>query len=322
MKRFLTMVFTVLLFAGIASAQYTRQEILLQSGSTKTNLAQNQGATNLRETVCDTVRFPLAGEITYYFFYQPPHYGYVTGNNSYKDKAKAEFFGSFETGSAITGIVAEFAIARNNSNPNITFGIWDNTGTEGKPGTLVASTTKPLASIVADVQSHNLTSVSLSQPWAVTGPYYIGVVLPTTMGDTVALWCRKHVEGYYGTAWDQWESGAWYAFSDPDNWGNTLLTSMALHPIVCKTLGIGEEEDPEVSVAPNPASGIVNIRKWKSASDVEVEIFALSGKSMYKRSYPGTVTNFNIDPGYLPKGMYLLRLKDEKRQHIRKLILK
>ncbi|MBW6492785.1 MAG: T9SS type A sorting domain-containing protein [Lentimicrobium sp.] len=321
MNKFFIAALPFLLIAGMVNAQGTRQRNIRQAEVTKVYGNPNETVNNSRETVCDTVRFPLPGEITYYYFTQPPHYGYVTGNNSYKDKVKAEFFGTFETGSSITGFVAEFAVARSNSNPDITFGIWDNSGVDGKPGAMVASATKPLASIVADVQNEDLTKVLLSEPFAVTGPYYIGVVLPTTMGDTVALWCRKHVEGYNGTAWDQWEDGTWYAFSDPDNWGNTVLTSMTLHPIVCKTLGISEKADPEASVAPNPSTGIVNIQKWRSTSVVELEIFSMSGKSMYKRSFPGAVTNFNIDLSYLPKGIYMLRLRDDKRQHNQKLLM-
>ncbi|KAF0199979.1 MAG: hypothetical protein FD170_3857 [Bacteroidetes bacterium] len=320
MKSLYAIILPFCLLISTVEAQNLRKDTFQASGIVKTTAAASSTSGDLRETVCDTVRYPMPGEITYYFLF-PPEVGYVTGNNSYKDKVKAEYFSTFETGSTITGIIADFAIARSNSNPNITFGIWDNTGANGKPGTLVASATKPLASIVTDVQNEQITTVTLSEPWSVTGPYYIGVVLPTTLGDTVALWCRLHVPGYNGTAWDQWEDGTWHAFSDPDNWTNNMLTSMLIHPIVCKTIGINELTDPETSISPNPATGVINIRTWKSESMISLEVYSVKGAKVYSRSYPGSVTNYNIDLGNLPKGVYFIRLSDGKRQHSQKLML-
>jgi len=320
MKALYAIILPFCLLISNAEAQNQRKDNFQASGIVKTIAAASSTSGDLRETVCDTVRFPMPGEITYYFL-MAPQVGYVTGNNSFKDKAKAEYYSTFETGSSITGIIAEFAIARSNSNPNITFGIWDNTGTNGKPGTLVASATKPLASIVTDAQNEQLTTVTFSEPWPVTGPYYVGVVLPTTLGDTVALWCRKHVAGYNGTAWDQWEDGVWYAFSDPENWGTDMLTSMLIHPIVCKTIGINELADPETSISPNPANGVVNIRTWKSETMISLDVYSVKGAKVYSRSYPGSVTNYNIDLGNLPKGVYFIRLSDGKRQHSQKLML-
>lgn len=320
MKSLYAIILPFCLLISTVEAQNLRKDTFQASGIVKTTAAASSTSGDLRETVCDTVRFPMPGEITYYFL-MAPQVGYVTGNNSFKDKAKAEYYSTFETGSSITGIIAEFAIARSNSNPNITFGIWDNTGTNGKPGALVASATKPLASIVTDAQNEQLTTVTFSEPWSVTGPYYVGVVLPTTLGDTVALWCRKHVAGYNGTAWDQWEDGVWYSFSDPDNWGNDMLTSMLIHPIVCKTIGINELADPETSISPNPANGVVNIRTWKSESMISLDVYSVKGAKVYSRSYPGSVTNYNIDLGNLPKGVYFIRLSDGKRQHSQKLML-
>lgn len=321
MKVLYAIILPFCLLISNAEAQNSRKDIIRASGIVKNGAAASVASGDLRETVCDTVRFPMQGEITYYYIIDENDFGYITGNNSYKDKAKAEYFGTFEGGSSITGILAEFAIARSNSHANVTFGIWDNTGVDGKPGTLVASATKSLASIVTDVQNEQITTVTLSEPWAVTGPYYVGVVLPTSLGDTVALWCRAHEAGYNSTAWDQFESGAWYAFSDPENWGTTLSTSMLIHPIVCKNVGINELTDPETSISPNPANGVVNIRTWKSETMISLDVYSVKGAKVYSRSYPGSLTNYNIDLGNLPKGVYFIRLSDGKRQHSQKLML-
>jgi hypothetical protein len=321
MKSLYAIILPFCLLISNVEAQNSRKDINRASGIVKNGTAASVASGDLRETICDTVRFPMQGEITYYYIIDDVDFGYITGNNSYKDKAKAEYYSTFETGSSITGIIADFAIAKNINNPNITFGIWDNTGTDGKPGALVASATKSLASIVTDVQNEQFTTVTLSEPWAVTGPYYVGVVLPTIVGDTVALWCRVHETGYISTAWDQFESGAWYAFNDPVNWGTTLFTSMLIHPIVCKTIGINELTDPETSISPNPANGVVNIRTWKSETIISLDVYSVKGAKVYSRSYPGSVTNYNIDLSNLPKGVYFIRLSDGKRQHSQKLML-
>jgi hypothetical protein len=146
------------------------------------------------------------------------------------------------------------------------------------------------------------------------------VVLPQTPGDTVALWCREHVDGYTGTAWEQWENNSWHAFNDVNNW--EINTSMILHPIVCKTVGINEVADPQASIVPNPSNGIVNVHTWKNSTEINMEIYSFNGARVYAKAYPGTITNFNIDLGFLPKGVYVVRLFDEKRQHSQKMILK
>jgi hypothetical protein len=218
-------------------------------------------------------------------------------------------------------MIADFVVAKSFNNPEITFAIWNNAGANGKPGAIVATTTKSLSSIVTDVNSEHFTTVTFDQPYTVTGPFYAGVILPTQPGDTLALWCRKHVNGYNGTAWEQWDNGIWYAFNDPASWGENMQTTMTIHPITCKSVAIAEHADPEASVHPNPATGVVNITTWKSAEKIRLDIMTMTGKSAYSRAFPGAITNYNIDLSQLPKGVYMLRLSDGKRQHSQKLIL-
>lgn len=319
-KIFIMLLVSTMMVVGV-QGQIVRNNTFSPSGVHKNNeLHINQDILQ-REVVCDTLRFPLPGVITYYFL-NPPEAGYVTGNNSYNDKVKAEFYDSLTFGSAITGFIADFAVAKSmsNSNADIIFGIWDNSGDNGKPGTMVASATKSLISIIADVDNENISTVMLNNPYTPVNDFYIGVVLPQTPGDTVALWCRKDVEGYVGNAWEQWEDNSWHAFNEDNGW--YLNTSMTLHPIVCKTIGINEVTDPLASIVPNPSNGIVNVHTWKNNTEINMEIYSFNGARVYAKAYPGTVTNFNIDLGFLPKGVYVVRLFDEKRQHSQKMILK
>lgn len=319
MNPMILIILSILFSVSVATGQTTGRNAFAASEKVKSSFGQIETTEN-RSVECDTLRYPLSGEIIYYYML-PPGVGYITGNNSYKDKAKAEYFASFEVGSSISGMIADFVIASSVNNPQITFAIWNNAGADGKPGAIVATTTKSLSSISSDVNSEHFTTVPFDQPYTVTGPFYAGVILPTQPGDTLALWCRKHVAGYNGTAWEQWDNGSWYAFNNPESWGTNMQTTMTIHPVTCKTVGITEHADPEASVHPNPAGGVVNITTWKSAGKIRLDILTLTGSIAYSRSFPGAITNFNIDFSHLSKGVYMLRLSDGNRQHTQKLIL-
>lgn len=269
---------------------------------------------------CDTLRYPLQGQIIYYFI-EAPNFGYTTGNNSYLDKAKAEYFSDFQPGTTINGMIADFVVAKNASNVDITFAIWANDGANGKPGTLVASTTKSLSSIAADVNNELASSVVFNLPYTVTGPFYAGILLPSAAGDTVALWCRKHVAGYVGTAWEQWKDNTWHAFNEPASWGTDMQTSMTIHPIVCQPLGINDPEISSTFATPTPSTGIVNIEAWKTAGKIFLEVYSPTGEKVYSRAFPGSVSNFNIDLSSLGKGMYIVRMSDGKKTTNQKLLL-
>lgn len=280
--------------------------------SVKPDARQTNGA-------CDTLRFPMGGNITYYIIDDPEAEGYVTGSNTYSDKTKAEFYASVGSGKSITGFVAEFAIAKSttNSNANITFGIWDNSGAGGKPGIMKASATYPLSYIIEDIQKNWLTVLNLEEPYIPTGPFYVGVVMPQTIGDTVVLWSTTHAASYTGTAWEQWSDNTWHDISVSWN----LNISMLLHPIVCPIVGIEDVADPQASISPNPSNGIVNIKTWRNKSVINLEVYSMTGKKVYAKSYPGSMTNFNIDLEFLPQGAYVVRLFDESRQHSQKILL-
>lgn len=319
MKRILS-TFSVLLFsAGITFAQTDRIGAVVAAPVVKP-LAVNSFTYEARGLECDTLRYPLNGQIIYYYL-SSPESGYITGNNSYKDKAKAEYFTSYEPGTGISGIIAEFVIAKNVSNLPVTFAIWANDGSNGKPGTMIASTTKAMSSIVSDVENEQPTFVLFDPPVNIPGPFYAGVLLPTTIGDTLALWCREHSSTYTGTAWEQWEDNNWYPFNDDLSWGTNMQTSMTIHPITCKTVGLEEYTDAAVAVHPVPSTGILNITTWASTEKISLVIHALSGQRVYSKSLPGNITNFNLDLSTLPKGVYMLRLSDTGRSHNQKLIL-
>ena len=319
MRKLISTLSVLLLTAGITLAQTDRKAAGVAAKVVKPE-ALNSFQDEVRDLECDTLRYPLNGEIIYYYL-SSPESGYITGNNSYKDKAKAEYFATYESGAGISGIVAEFVVAKNVSNLPVTFAVWAGDGSNGKPGTMIASATKAISSIVSDVENERPTVVLFDQPVNIPGPFYVGVLLPTTIGDTLALWCREHASTYTGTAWEQWDNNNWYPFNDEVSWGANMQTSMTIHPITCKTVGLEEYADAAVAVHPVPSTGIVNITTWAGNEKISLVIHALSGQRVYSKSLPGNITNFNLDLSTLPKGVYMLRLSDTSRSHNQKLIL-
>lgn len=303
-----------------SQAQDTRSKHWQRAGIEKSPKSIANPANINRDITCDTLRFPMTGNITYYFLGDQDT-GYVTGNNSYGDKAKAEFFEAVDEGYAITGFVAEFAIAKSltNSNANITFGIWDNTGSRGKPGNMVTSATYPLIWIIEEVQKQWLTILNLQEPYTPTGSFYVGIILPQTPGDTVALWCKESSDSYVGTAWDMWSDSTWHSFNEPSSWN--LNTSMLIHPIVCKTLGFNKPVDPEISVLPNPSNGMISIQNRKNTPRFKVEIYAYNGSQVLSKEFTNGNNRVDLDLSWLPKGIYVIKISDHIYQHSQKIIL-
>ncbi|MCD4696328.1 MAG: PKD domain-containing protein [Bacteroidales bacterium] len=172
----------------------------------------------------DTLNFPLEGNYVVY----TTDYGYVSGNNEYDDKVKANFFEYSET-AYITGALFEFAVATNSAIP-IEIGIWDNTGTDNSPGTKIGSSTVSLDNIFIDVLNEQMTYVHFDNPVEITPQFYVGAVLPTSPGDTLVVFSNSDGDTDPATAWDQWSDNTWYPFDHPDNW--ELQVAHAIFPII------------------------------------------------------------------------------------------
>ena len=319
MKKMLLIVVISLMVSLTTQAQNLRSNYLRRAAVEKKSGTATQ-VENTREVTCDTIRFPMSGTITYYYLADQDT-GYVTGNNSYGDKAKAEYYEAAEEGYVISGFVAEFAIAKSisNSNADITFGIWDNTGTNGNPGNMVASATYPLNWIIEDIEKQWLTIVNIDEPYTPTGPFYVGIVLPQTPGDTVALWCRESADSYTGTAWDMWNDNTWHAFTEAGSW--KLNTSMLIHPIVCKTLGFNKPVEHEISVLPNPSNGMISIQIRENTPRFRVEIYAYNGSRILSKAFTNGNNRVDLDLSWLPKGIYVIKIYDHIYHHSQKIIL-
>lgn len=180
---------------------------------------------------CDTLSNLFANDTLTIYSYQSPASGYLTGNNSYGDLSKAEYYVNTMPGAQVTGGLFYFAKAKTN-NPStsaITVKVWDATGAGGAPGNVLGSQTKLISQIATDVTNQALTYVPFSSPPTVSGNFYLGISMSQTAGDTVALVSTLFSSPLPDNAWEQWDDATWHLFDSVYGSGMDLFAL----PVLC-----------------------------------------------------------------------------------------
>ncbi|MGC9332492.1 MAG: PKD domain-containing protein, partial [Bacteroidales bacterium] len=158
---------------------------------------------------------------------------YVSGVNEYGDKAKAEYFDfdSYYPYQAIQGVWFYFGAGDDTQGPtNIEINIWDDNN--GKPGNIIATETYPLGTIEADVINGDPTYIPLSTPLTITGPFYVGFMIPSPTDitkDPIAVYTGAQNSSNTNTAWEMWDNDSWNTYQT--GWGGTW--NNAIFPVVC-----------------------------------------------------------------------------------------
>jgi PKD repeat protein len=177
----------------------------------------------------DTLNFPLTGE---YSLYLAQDGGYVSGNNSYGDLAKANIF-EYGSNSMLTGVLIDFAVATPGSTM-IEIAAWNNTGSNS-PGDKIASTEISIGEINQDISNNQTTYIPFDPPVMMPSTFYVGVVLPSG-ADTVAIFTNTDGDTQPATAWELWNTNQWFRYDDNNSWGFNL--AHAIFPIVDSDVGI------------------------------------------------------------------------------------
>jgi len=281
---------------------------------------------NPSDKACDSLHFPLPGDMVMYsVHYTSGVYGYVSGNNGYSDKAKADFFTPMSPFTKMAGAYFKFGKARNHSSTDykIALHVWDNSGPGGAPGNILFTDSISCAQIRSNVQLNAYTYVPFETPLDISSSFYLGVMLPDQPGDTIVLMTNKSGQSMPGTAWELWRNDIWYPYSDISSWSYNL--SHAIFPILCNpaTYSVIENYSGDVRVYPNPASGILNIDFGTYLYDnIEIKAFDLVGKEVKSINYQGSPTNLmQLDLSNLSGGIYILHINNGKNSVIKKVSL-
>jgi PKD repeat protein len=262
----------------------------------------------------DTLNYPLAGE---YAVYITNGNGYVSGNNEFGDRAKANYFQSNQD-LFVTGVLVEFAYATG-GNPNIEIGLWNNAGTNGSPGAKIGSQTVSLNTIKTNINNQQLTYIPFNPPINVASSFYSGFMLPTVTGDTLVVWSNTDGNTNPGIAWEQWNDSQWHSFAQPDNWD--LNVALAIFPIVQNTLGIKDYKmDNAINVFPNPSQGIYYVASELFNNEPgKLSIYKLDGtliQTVVQRN--GEI--LSIDLTNEPPGIYFVKLEIRSGIFVEKIV--
>ncbi len=274
--------------------------------------------------VCDTLNYPFPGTPTI-FTVSPPDFGYVCGNNSYGDLAKADYFEPPREMKVVYEGLFEFAYvsAASGQDPDIEFMVWDNDGAGGLPGTELGTAILPLSQIFDNVVNEKMTSVLFDPPVEVDGPFYLGLILPTTEGDTLALISTDEGEVNPNTAYELWSDETWHAFDEPNGWDIKL--TQAIYPVYCdQGFGIGEgKSGPVVNIYPNPAKEVLYIEFVEGVfdGDVRVCLYSILGSKVKENAYVAGEGRVQVDVGDVGEGIYLLRIISDGRMVTRKVVV-
>jgi PKD repeat protein len=261
----------------------------------------------------DTLNYPLEGT---YAVYITEGNGFVSGNNEFGDLAKANYYNVNEN-LFITGILYEFAYGTGGGS-TIEFSIWNNSGSNNSPGSKIAFKTLPLDDILDDVEAQDFTYVEFNPPVLVDGPFYAGLMLPATTGDTLVVWSNMHNDTDPGIAWELWNTNEWYPFST--SWLQDV--ALAIYPIVQNTLDVNENTVFDgLYIYPNPSDGQYTIDLAKhSHQALQLKVFNTSGNCIADQSFEKREVSISFDISGFPAGVYMVRLTDSQHTYLQKII--
>lgn len=239
--------------------------------------------------------------------------GYVSGNNTFNDKAKADKFTNSGSNLYITGGFVYFGVGYKapGANNNVIFSAWNANGTGGSPGATIATQNVAMSTIAADVALDSLTLVTFNNPIIAPANFYMGIDLSNiTSADSVAIYTSSNRAP--NTAWELWSgTGGWHPYTDANGWDFSAGLSHAIFPILCPTVGVNEENIWEgVSVYPNPTSGNINVYlKLKANNDVLIRVFNPIGQLITSQNTANTMgATYNFDLNNQSSGLYFVEV--------------
>ncbi|MEI6123266.1 MAG: T9SS type A sorting domain-containing protein [Bacteroidota bacterium] len=307
--------------AGIYTVSLTANNATSSNTATKVNYIYV--GTVVSEKMCDTLNNPWMGDmIMYSIHYTSGVYGYISGTNGYSDKAKANFFAPSSPYNKLIGVSFKFGKARWAFQPfKVPVKVWDNTGPGGGPGTVLLTDSIPIQTIYTDVQNHHYTNLIFATPLTISNTFYLGVELPTPVGDTIVLMTNKNGQAMPGTAWEQWRNGTWYPYTDSLSWKYNVTHT--IFPILCKQdYGVAENNNSDnILVYPNPTNQQINIDFGAYMYDkINVKVYNLIGDLVKQERFDGVSTNLiKMDLANCLNGIYFLNINIGEKTFIKKI---
>jgi hypothetical protein len=244
-------------------------------------------------------------------FYVANEGGYLSGNNVYGDKEKAEFFNKqeFLPLNVISGARIAFAYASGNDNELIELKVISESF--GFPTNYLGSAYASLGEI-KDKADKEWVYFGFDPPIEVIGSVFLSVVLPQNPGDTVALMTVE--KSTVNTAWEYNADNKWYPYSNPDfSWDISLAHLIAMEIGRYTSVDDNVKLKNELMVYPNPASERVTIETKQELIKSVVLIDGL-GRMVSIGNISIDHNRAQFDVSRLSKGIYvvLVGLENER----------
>ncbi len=297
--------------------------------STRSSLLNN---TNVQCNVpsqvltCDTVgNYLSTSNLTVYRTTDiaQPGSGYISGTNSFGDIGYAEKFTPLLPLQKIYGARVGFGRAYGFSSATVNIKLWKADGPSGTPGTLLATKTVGLQDIVDDINAQVYTDVSFNSPISIaSGSYFLGIDFNPSTLDTIALYTTVVGAVSTGKAYEQYDNGTWYPFTDAINsWG--VNVALAVAPAVCVDYtGIEDQKksDDLVQLYPNPNAGLLYLESDLFMDGGAIlEIYDSTGKLLQSNKHDNLTSKIvNIDLSGFSTGLYLIGIKTKEEKIIKR----
>jgi hypothetical protein len=252
-----------------------------------------------------------------------PGWGWISGHNSWDDRAKAEKFTQSVDGEIRSVEIAFHTAHDGSSGGTVDVKVWSESG--GLPATVLVTETVAISVLTTGIS--NMTTVTFATPIQITGPatYFVGVEFSANTNnasqDSIAIYTNADGETAVATAYERWANGDWYSMGDANAWNKQI--SLIIMPEVCvSTVGVEENDQLQagLNVYPNPTNGKVSVNFDESTVGT-IEVFNLVGKKVLVKQLSGTEYKVDLNIEGQSNGVYLVRLKTAKGIVSKKVLL-
>lgn len=276
--------------------------------------------------------------------------GYVGGNNSYGDKEKAEFFaatGLAGTANITGGIVIFYRHATANigtkGTGNVVFKIYGGNNTSGPTSTVLNSYTTSITNILASstatggvsycgnpnlAYSTNVMrpfSFNFPSPTPITGGFFLSVQLPTSNGDTAAIFVTSENGRTASTAWELQTPATWVPFNDGTTTSWQLNAGLAILPKIACATGMNKNSalDNGISLYPNPTTGQLNIIATMNGSqNLDIEVYNTLGQKITSQKHNDISTGvLSLDLSHYANGIYFVSIDNGSEKIIKRVLV-
>jgi lysyl endopeptidase len=241
---------------------------------------------------------------------------FYTGNNSLDITEVAEKFTMLKSG-ALTGIALGVSDVKAGSlNSEIAIRIYS--GNE-----LPQFALKQLKFPYSQLLPNAMNYLSFDQPVNVEGNFFVSVVLPSS-NDTLSVFQSAHRYVAYPNSIYYKKSGTWMQSSDAFQKSNTNA-ALLIEALVCRA-ELTEIEDTVVAneviamIYPVPASTYVTLEFNGRISKCDAKVFDLQGRVVLNETIEQRRFE-SLDVSKLKAGMYILKLLQDTKEQVKRIVI-